>query len=550
MRRERTREEGSSWVRVGRRYLAPLLVRRFPPEVPFGFLGRVVPTDADVDVVLEMHRIPDARALALAHGAEAVAEAELAAGGGSAAAELEVERAAAEALGRDVARRAQELWSVGLRCVAAGASRARAEAERLRLSERLAQYGFRTRVPRFEAGAILAATSMAADEPRPEGYWQTLPTDGIAALFPFADESVLEPTGILVGLSLANASPVFLDRWSHASHSWAVFGTTGAGKSFAAALTALRSRWVRPETRLIVLDPLGEFTPLVTAIGGTVVRPAAGGDVRFNPLDPDSTGGDRDEKALRVVGMLRALFPSVRDEEAATLASAVHRLYRGTAETPTFDDLIGEVERAPGGPGRLGTLLEVFRSGPLARVNGPTTFASDAPTVSIDLSGLAEEELPFHLAYLLDWTYGRLRAPAGPSLVVLDEAHLVARHDATAEFLDRLVRHLRHFDAGLLLVSQNPDDFLARPSGRSILRNVFATAFLRLPEVSRETREFFGLTPAEAEWLPKARLPRDAGYSEALWRVGEWHLPLAIVASTPEYEFLQSTLGRRPGRDR
>ena len=53
-----------------------------------------------------------------------------------------------------------------------------------------------------------------------------------------------------------------------------------------------------------------------------------------------------------------------------------------------------------------------------------------------------------------------------------------------------------------------------------------------------------GLTSAEAEWLPKARLPRDAGYSESLWRVGEFHLPLAVVASTPEYEFLGRSLGR------
>jgi hypothetical protein len=63
--------------------------------------------------------------------------------------------------------------------------------------------------------------------------------------------------------------------------------------------------------------------------------------------------------------------------------------------------------------------------------------------------------------------------------------------------------------------------------------------------VSRETREFFGLTAAEAEWLPKARLPADAGYSESLWRIGELHLPLAIIASTPEYLFLQRTLSAR-----
>ena len=539
--------EGATWMRVGRRYLAPLLVHRFPPEVPFGFLGRILPPNADVDLRIEAHRIPAARALELVHGARAVAEAELVAGrGGSTTAELEVERSAAEELGRAVAERTQELWRVGLRFAASGSSPTRSEGERFRLGERLAALGFRTRIPRYEAKDALAPTGLLATEPRPSGFWQTLSTDGLASLFPFVDESLLEPAGVLVGLALANASPVFLDRWSHASYSWGIFGTTGAGKSFAASLIVLRTRWLRPETEVFVLDPLGEYGGLVQTLGGTVVRLADRGAGRLNPLDPESTGGDRREKAGRVGAMLRALFPSLKDEEAAALDTAVSRLYAREDRTPTFDDLVDEVGRLAPAPGRLGAFLEVFRSGSLSATNGPTTLRPETRTVGFDLSGVPDDQLPFHLAYVLDWAYGRLRSHPGPKLVLVDEAHLLARNEPTAEFLDRVVRHMRHFDAGLLLVTQNPDDFLARPSGRSLLRNLYATAFFRLPEVSPETRSFFALGTAEAEWLPKARLPREAGYSESLWRIGEWHLPLAVVASTPEYEFLGSTLGTRP----
>jgi hypothetical protein len=539
-----TTAEGPTSMRLGRRYLAPLLVRRFPPEVPFGFLGRVLPPHADVDLRLEAHRIPPARALEIVHGARAVAEAELVAGrAGSATAELEVERAAAEELGRAVAQRTQELWKVGVEFVAHGPSQPRAEAERLRLTERLAALGFRTRVPRYEVKDALAPVGLVTAEPRPSGYWQTLSTDGLGALFPFVDETLLEPGGILIGLALANASPVFLDRWSHASHSWGIFGTTGSGKSFAASLILLRTRWLRPETDVFILDPLGEFAGLVRALGGSVVRLADPARGRLNPLDPETTGGDRKEKAGRVGAMLRTLFPSLHDEEAAALDTAVSRLYARTDRTPTFNDLLEEIARLEPSPGRLRSLLEVFRSGSLSAVNGPTSLGTDSRTVAVDFSGIPDDQLPFHLAYVLDWVYGRLRSRPGPKLVLIDEAHLLARNDPTAEFLDRVVRHMRHFDAGLVLVTQNPDDFLARPSGRSLLRNLYATAFFRLAEVSAEARRFFQLGAAEAEWLPRARLPRDAGYSESLWRIGEWHLPLAVVASTPEYEFLGSTLG-------
>jgi hypothetical protein len=524
-----------------------VLVRQFPPEVPFGFLGRVLTTTDPIEFGLEAHRIPPARALEILHGARAVAEAELGAGGnGGDQAELEVERSSAEELGRAIARRTQELWKVGLRFVTVGTSRTRVEAGRARLLERLATLGFRTRVPRYEVREALLPPELNPASVRPSGYWQTLPTDGLTALFPFGDETVLEAGGILVGLALADASPVFQDRWSHASHSWGIFGTTGSGKSFAAALFALRTRWLRPEVDLVFLDPLGEFGALVESLGGSVVRLAAGTGGRLNPLDPVTTGGDRREKAARVGAMLRALFPSLRDEEAAALDSAVTRLYAEGPEVPTFEDLYHALAPQAGERDRLTTLLDIFRTGSLCSLSGPTTLSLGKGPVSVDFRGVTEEQLPFHLAYILDWAYGRLRRSTGPKLLVIDEAHLLARHAATAEFLDRVVRHIRHFEAGVLVLSQNPDDFLGHPSGRSLLRNLYATVFLRVPEVSAATREFFGLTSAEAEWLPKARLPRDAGYSESLWRVGELHLPLAIVASTPEYEFLGTTLGRDP----
>ncbi len=534
--------ETASWIRRGREIAAPLLVRRFPPEVPFGFLGRVAPTNAEVDLSTEAWRIPVDRALALIEGARTVAETELSVGvSGPERSELEVEQAEAGSLGRAVAGRAQELWSVAVRFVARGPSPEHAETERQRLSERLGALGFSTRVPRFEVASALAAGVTTPADRRPAGLVQTLTTDGLAALFPFSDESVLEPGGTLVGLALSDASPVLLDRWAHASYSWGLFGTTGSGKSFAAALTVLRTRWVRPDLEVIVLDPLGEYGRFVRALGGEVVRLADGGAGRLNPLDPATTGGDRREKAGRVAAMLRALFPSVTDVEAALLDTTVTGLYERGA-VPTFSDLARALAERGDGARRLGDLLEVFRSGSLRFVDGPTTLDPAGTVVAFDFSGIPDEQLSFHLAYALDWTYGRLRTRPGPKLVVVDEAHLLTRQESTAEFLDRLVRHLRHFDAGVLLLTQSPDDFLVRAGGRSLLRNLYATGFLRLTEVSTEARAFFGLGRAEAEWLPRARLPREAGYAESLWRVGEWHLPLAIVAATPELELLSRLL--------
>ncbi len=537
-------EEGRSWLTHGLRVDAPVLVTDLPPAVPFGFLGRVLPTSEPVELRLTLSKLSRTLALDAAEKAAAVAEADLHTrvnGPGARPSELQHDADSARELAARVAARDQDLWRVGFSFHARGRGRKRAEDIRARLIHRLRELGFQARLPTFETGLIPADPNPSQLSPRPSGYWHTLATDAIAALFPFVDESVLEPGGMLVGLLLDDASPIFLNRWAHGSYSWGVFGSTGSGKSFAAALWSLRTRWICPETQLFFVDPLGEFAPLTRALGGVVVTVGRGLRERLNPLDPATTGGDRDAKAARVGTMLRALFPSLTDAEGALLDGRLRQLYQERQGVPIWSDLLEELANRPGAE-RLNDLLEVFRHGSLRYLDGPTTVSLERSPLCLDLHAVPPGQLPFHLTYTLDALMARLRADHRPKLLVVDEAHYLVHHAATAEFLDQLVRHVRHYRAGLLLLSQNPDDFLATGAGRSLLRNLRATVLLRLAEVSAEARDFFQLTSAEAEWLPRARLPGETGYSEGLLRFGADHLPMAIVASTPEYDWLGSLL--------
>jgi hypothetical protein len=537
--------EGRTWLTRGVQVDAPVLVTALPPAVPFGFLGRVLPTSEPIVLRLSLRKLSRNSALDVAEKSAAVAEADLETRvntPGARPSELQHDAESARELAARVAAREQDLWRVGLSFHARGRGRGRAERVRSHLILRLQELGFRARLPTFGTGLIPRDPDPSELSPRPSGYWHTLATDAIAALFPFVDESVLEPGGILVGLLLGDANPVFLNRWSHGSYSWGLFGSTGSGKSFAAALWSARTRWNQPETQLFFVDPLGEFSRLTRALGGSVITVGSGEGERLNALDPVSTGGDLAAKAGRVGTMLRALFPSLTDAESALLDGRLSQLYREGREVPVWSDLLDAVAGRPGAE-RLNDLFEVFRHGSLRYLDGPTTFSLEGSSLALDLHAVPPEQLAFHLTYALDALTARLRADNRPKLLVVDEAHYLARHPATAEFLDQLVRHVRHYRAGLLLLSQNPDDFLSTAAGRSLLRNLRATVLLHLSEVSAGTREFFQLTSEEAEWLPKTRLPGELGYSEGLLRFGAGHLPLAIVASTSEFEWLGSLLG-------
>ncbi len=549
-RSDARRAEGPTWLKIGRQYAAPILLAELPRELAFGAVARIAPPRETVELHLEAVELGSEEARTLVHRARAVAEAELAHGAGTETAPLEAARASAEELGGRLARREELLLKVGIRFVAMASSVADTTALGATVESRLSSLGFRIAESRYQSRAALAPLGSSAGGARPAAFFHTLPTDSVAAFYPFGDEAVIERHGLLVGLTLDEAAPVFLDRWGAASYSWGYFGATGSGKTFSAALTVLRSRWLTPDLTVIVLDPLGEFGPLARAIGGSVWAPGSSDGPRLNPLDPVSAGGDRREKAGRVAAHLAALFPSLRDEEAAALDRAVYRLYSDGPAVPTLGDLAERVAGDPAGPPRLSQLLEVFRSGSLAGLSGPTTVPPLDRFTVVDLSHAAENHLPFHLAYTLDWAYGQLRDRPGRKLLVVDEAHLLARHPTTADFFDRIVRHIRHYSAGLLVLSQAPDDFLATPSGRSILRNLRATFLYRLSHVSDEVRRFYGLTSGEADWLPRARLPREAGYAEALLRTGDDHLPLAVVAASAEYEFLSHLLDRPASRPR
>jgi uncharacterized protein DUF87 len=523
----------------------PVVLRHLPPQVPFGFLSRLLPTSRSLELRLQLHRIPRDRAIDAVRSARAVAETELTAGASADVAELELEAESAHDLERRLASNEQRLFRVGISFHALGPTPGALERDRAELLRRLASLGFGAAVPRYESAAATGAPALDATEPRPSGYWHTLPTDAVAAFFPFVDEAVVEAGGVLVGLLLDDATPVFLDRWRHSSYSWGIFGATGSGKSFAAGLLALRTRWMTPGLEVYVLDPLGEFDGLAEPLGAKALGLGPSAPARFHPLDV-ATASDPGEKASRVATALRALYPSLADEEAAALDTAVGRLYE-SHERPTFARL-AEIVGAERDPGRLPALLDVFVSGSLRYLDRPVALPPPTGSLVIGLHDVAPEHRAFLLTTVLDAVYERIRRTEGPKLLIVDEAHLLAKDPTTAEFLDRLVRHVRHHRTGVVLLSQNPDDFLGTEGGRSLLRNLRATLLLHLPEVSEAARRFFSLTDAEAAWLPRCRLPKEAGYSEGLLRFGPSHLPLALIASTPEFELLGRAL-RRPSAE-
>lgn len=62
-------------------------------------------------------------------------------------------------------------------------------------------------------------------------------------------------------------------------------GSTGSGKSFAAKRELLNVFLTIPQDRIIIVDPMGEYAPLVRRLGGQVIEIAPDSPHHLNPMD-------------------------------------------------------------------------------------------------------------------------------------------------------------------------------------------------------------------------------------------------------------------------
>ena len=106
-------------------------------------------------------------------------------------------------------------------------------------------------------------------------------TSAISTSFPFTSADLTQEKGILYGVNLHNTVLLF-----RSLHTWnanlVVFAKSGAGKSFAVKLEAIRSMMMG--TEIVIIDPENEYQKLSDAVGGSYVRLSLNSDVRINPF--------------------------------------------------------------------------------------------------------------------------------------------------------------------------------------------------------------------------------------------------------------------------
>ncbi len=518
-------EVGGRSVRVGDDYSAALAVTGYPAEVGPGWLEPLLSYPGRVDVSLHIEPVPPVVAsqrLRKQRGRFEASRRQTATKGRLDDPELDAAAADAADLASRVARGEARLFRLGLYLTV----HADTEPE---LTDRL------TEVKALAASLLLDVAP--ATWRQLQGWITGLPlafdalnmkrvfdTDALAAAFPFTSPDLPiiagdTGMGVLYGLNLHSPGVVVWDRWAQSNYNSVILARSGEGKSYLAKLDLLRNLYLGVEA--FVIDPEDEYVRLAQAVGATIIRPGVPG-VRINPLD--LSAGDGDDALVR-----RALFlqtfvavltggAGVSPQEAAALDVAVLAAYRSKGITtdprtwrrpaPLLADVAAALQDAGDAGRTLAARLYPYVSGSFKGLfDGPTSTAPDGHLVVYAIKELPEVLKPAGTLLILDaiWRTVSTANRTGLStrrLVLVDEAWLMLRAGLGADFLFRLAKSARKYNAGLSVITQDAADVLATDVGRAVVSNAATQVLLRqAPQAIDAVTKAFGLTDGEQAFL-------------------------------------------------
>jgi type IV secretory pathway VirB4 component len=381
---------------------------------------------------------------------------------------------------------------------------------------------------------------------------RTFDTPALAAGFPFASADPPLEDGVLYGLTDSGA-PVLVDRFARTNFNSVDLAYSGAGKSYAAKLEALRLLY--RGVQVFILDPEDEYHPLCEAVGGAYLPLTGPSAVALNPLELPASEAPRalDERILFLADLIELLAGGLDGGELAVLDRSARAAYQSAGITsdpsthrrpaPLLGDLVRVLQAESETGKRLAERLSPYATGSHSSLfDRPTSVQPDSHLVCFSLRGLPERMRAPALMLTLDAIWRSLEGPLRRRVVLVDEAWDLMRETPGttreapgARFLFRLAKRARKRWTGLTTITQDPGDLLDSPLGQAVVNNASQHLLLRQsPQAIDRVGQALALTAGERSYL--LRCPVGHG----LLLTGEQRIPIGVKASAAEHELVTS----------
>ena len=313
-------------------------------------------------------------------------------------------------------------------------------------------------------------------------------TSSTAIFIPFMTRELrMDGQALYYGMNALSHNVIMADRKKLKSANGMYLGSTGSGKSFAAK-RELINVFLATSDRIVVVDPMGEYAPLVRRLGGQVIEIAPDSPNHINPMDIQLSTNDEDSPLSMKADFLLSLCELIvggkeglQPIEKTVIDRCVRLVYRelalgiGSGDMPLLQDLYEELLKQPEPEARrVATALELYCTGSLNLFNHPTNVQTDARVVCIVLKGMGENLRKIAMHITNEFVTSAVNTNHAEGLATwcyFDEFHILLRDPLTASYFVAVWKMLRKKGCVPSALTQNVKDLLASREIEAILDN-------------------------------------------------------------------------------
>jgi hypothetical protein len=365
-------------------------------------------------------------------------------------------------------------------------------------------------------------------------------TRQLVRLLPLFGQPVNLPEGKAIGALYQTASRsifnwIVPDESLFANPHCLIVGGTGSGKSVLQDENLIAMR--RRGARAVIVDLGGSFENFCAGSGGVYVdydiRSRAN---RLNPLWlPPGTGPGPEllrSLALWLESLARERQQRLPGDDLVLLEEALRRAYHRDLQEPVYLRHVRAALLRDERGARLAHRLSPWcEDGSLANLfDGPSQVDLAAPVVVFDLKRVVHDQRDEDLARVIFHsivgavTTLSLAAGPEPKFLTFDEAGVMLKDEATAEFMEYCFRTLRKTGVSVCAIAQGLEDFLGNPRAR----NAFVGAADNLFILKQDNHDQARLIAQE-----KALSARELSYIQIVNTIPGRQAEFLLVQQTP-----------------
>ena len=382
---------------------------------------------------------------------------------------------------------------------------------------------------------------------------RTLTSESVAVLMPFRVQEIMDAGGIYCGENAISHNLIMCNKEKLLNPNSFLLGVPGSGKSFNAKMQIVFLA-LATQDDILICDPEREYASLVEAMGGEVVRIAAGSRDYINAMDMVDGYGDGVDPVIEKSQFILSLFEQldkkgINAKERSIIdrcVGEVYEEYQHGGAVPTLRVLREKfLEQEEPEAQDLALVSELFTNGSLDAFAHESNVDVNNRIMVYDILDLGKQLKTMGLLVITDAMLNRVTEnwkQGKRTHIFLDEFHVVFENEYSGAFFNSAWRRFRKRNAFPTAITQNVEYLLDSVLASTMISNSEYIVMLNQAEPDRaKLATLLNISTEQMGYITNA----DAGCG--LVKYGSSLVP--FVNRFPTNTRLYKLMTTKPGED-